>query len=175
MNWVALGAIAELLGAIAVLATLYYLSLQIKINSMEITKSSEIQRAQSTYSTNAMWINIWQPLMQDPSLAEIYLRGIRGEQLTDVESFRFCVYINTFLAMVEAVYNQVKAETSFAELAEVSKLFELINPYLDKLLNTSTGSHWLSEEAPSLFTPEFLEDLHSSRLTDTTANKPVTL
>ena len=69
--------------------------------------------------------------------------------------------------MVEAVYNQVKAETSFAELAEVSKLFELINPYLDKLLNTSIGNDWLSEEAPSLFTPEFLEDLHSSRLTDT--------
>jgi len=167
MNWEALGALAELLGAIAVLATLYYLSLQIKINSKEITKSSEIQRAQSTYSTNEMWINIWQPLMQDPALAEIYLKGIRGEPLTDVESFRFCVYINTFLAMVEAVYNQVKAETSFAELAEVSKLFELINPYLDKLLNTSIGNDWLSEEAPSLFTPEFLEDLHSSRLTDT--------
>lgn len=166
MNWEAVGALAELLGAIAVLATLYYLSLQIKINSKEITKSSEIQRAQSTYSTNEMWINIWQPLMQDAALAEIYLKGIRGESLTDVESFRFCVYINTFLTMVETVYNQVKAETSFAELDEISKLFELINPYLDKLLNTNIGSDWLSEQAPSLFTPEFLEDLHSSRLMD---------
>jgi hypothetical protein len=46
MNWDALGAIGEIIGAVAVIATLYYLSLQIKINSNEISKSADVQRAQ---------------------------------------------------------------------------------------------------------------------------------
>ena len=65
--------------------------------------------------------------------------------------------------MAEAVYNQIKTETSFAELDEVTKLLELINLYLNKLFDSSIGSDWRSEEAPSVFIPEFLEDLHSSR------------
>ena len=36
MDWDALGAMGEIIGAIAVLATLYYLSNQIKINSEQI-------------------------------------------------------------------------------------------------------------------------------------------
>ena len=163
MNWEALGALGEIIGAVAVIATLYYLSQQIKMNSEEITKSRDAQRAQSTYSTNEMWIKVWQPLMQDSELAELYLKAINGGQLDHVEAFRFCVYINTFLAMAEAVYNQIKADTSFSELDEVQKLFELTAPYINRLLDTDVGRTWLSDEAPHLFTPEFLEDLHASR------------
>ena len=112
MNWDALGAVGEIIGAGAVIATLYYLSLQIKINSIEISKSADVQRAQSTHNTNAMYIQVWQPLMQDSELASIYLKGINNELLDDVERLRFCVYINTFLALIEAAYTQVKADTS---------------------------------------------------------------
>ena len=58
MNWEALGALGEIIGAVAVIATLYYLSQQIKMNSEEITKSRDAQRAQSTYSTNELWIKV---------------------------------------------------------------------------------------------------------------------
>ena len=37
MNWDAIGAMGEIIGAIAVLATLYYLSGQIKINSRRLS------------------------------------------------------------------------------------------------------------------------------------------
>ena len=87
MNWEALGALGEIIGAVAVIATLYYLSQQIKMNSEEITKSRDAQRAQSTYSTNEMWIKVWQPLMQDSELAELYLKAINGGQLDHVEAF----------------------------------------------------------------------------------------
>ena len=52
MNWDALGAISEIIGA-AVIATLYCLSLQIKINSIEISQSADVRRAQSNHNTNA--------------------------------------------------------------------------------------------------------------------------
>jgi hypothetical protein len=34
---------------------------------------------------------------------------------------------------------------------------------MDKILNSTVGDNWLTEEAPSLFTKEFLRDLHQSR------------
>ena len=157
MNWDALGAIGEIIGAGAVIATLYQLSLQIKINSIEISKFADVQRAQSTHNTNAMYIQVWQPLMQDSELAAIYLKGINDELLDEVERLRYCVYINTFLALVEGAYTQVKADTSFGGLDEVTALFELMNPYMNKIPNSAVGDGWLKEEAPSLFANEFEE------------------
>ncbi|MGY8853907.1 MAG: hypothetical protein ACKVKN_13460 [Pseudomonadales bacterium] len=70
MNWDALGAISEIIGA-AVIATLYYLSLQIKINSIETSQSADVRRAQSNHNTNALYIQVWQPLMLNSVLAAI--------------------------------------------------------------------------------------------------------
>jgi len=70
MNWDALGAISEIIGA-AVIATLYCLSLQIKINSIETSQSADVRRAQSNHNTNALYIQVWQPLMLNSVLAAI--------------------------------------------------------------------------------------------------------
>jgi len=70
MNWDALGAISEIIGA-AVIATLYYLSLRIKINSIETSQSADVRRAQSNHNTNALYIQVWQPLMLNSVLPAI--------------------------------------------------------------------------------------------------------
>ena len=116
MNWDAIGAMGEIIGAIAVLATLYYLSGQIKINSREIERANDYQSAQSVLGTNGLYVQIWQPLMQDNELAAIYLKGIENAPMSKVEEFRFCTYINTFLALIEALINQNEAGVSFDEL-----------------------------------------------------------
>ena len=46
MNWDALGAMGEIVGALAVLATLYYLAAQIKMQNRELEKSNDHVRAQ---------------------------------------------------------------------------------------------------------------------------------
>ena len=80
--------------------------------------------------------------------------------MSKVEEFRFCTYINTFLALIEALINQNEAGVSFDELNDdVETTFDLLNPYLEKILNTVVGKRWLEEEAPSLFTHEFLDAL----------------
>ena len=95
--------------------------------------------------------------MQDNELAAIYLKGVNEESMSEVEELRFCTYINTFLALIEAVINQNEAGIGFEELNEgVDSTFALMNPYLSKILNTKVGKKWLTEEAPSLFTEEFL-------------------
>ena len=39
----------------------------------------------------------------------------------------------------------------------------LLAPYLNKILNTESGNRWFEEEAPSLFTREFLQVVASFR------------
>ena len=46
MNWDALGAIAELLGAIAVFLTLAYLTVQVKQNSKALEQQNQFSAAQ---------------------------------------------------------------------------------------------------------------------------------
>jgi len=46
MNWETIGSISELVGAIAVLATLIYLAMQIRQNAQSIDRQTEIARAQ---------------------------------------------------------------------------------------------------------------------------------
>ena len=164
MDWDALGAMGEIIGAIAVIGTLYYLSNQIKLNSKQVEKANDYQRAQSTLAGNDYYLRVWQPLMQDAELASIYLKGVNEEPLDAVSEFRFCTYINTFLAWMEAAMMQIKSELSFSEFNDntddMAALFEKANPYLSKLLNTSVGRKWLEEEAQSLFADEFLENLY---------------
>ena len=52
MNWDALGAIGEIIGAVAVLATLYYLAAQIKMQNRELEKSNKNVTAQLSFDIN---------------------------------------------------------------------------------------------------------------------------
>lgn len=47
MNWEATGAIADIVGATAVLATLIYLALQIRQNSRSINQQNDMAKAQT--------------------------------------------------------------------------------------------------------------------------------
>ena len=45
MNWEALGALGEIVGAVAVLGTLYYLAAQIRTQNQQLEKSNDHARA----------------------------------------------------------------------------------------------------------------------------------
>ena len=68
MNWEALGAIAELLGAIGVIATLLYLSRQIENNSKQLEGAATI--AVHTYERSLI-----EGLYENPQLWEIVKKG----------------------------------------------------------------------------------------------------
>ena len=53
MNWDAIGAIAEIAGAMAVLLTLIFIAKQISIHSTELERANQFHNAQSTMSNNA--------------------------------------------------------------------------------------------------------------------------
>jgi len=164
VSWEALGALGEIGGALAVIATLYLLYKQIRLNTKELERANLHQSAQSTMSNNALYVQIWQPLMQDAELADIYLRAIKGEVLSEIDSLRFSVYINTVFALGEAAYFQTRSGIGFDELSDDAvEVIDVFNVYMLKLLGTETGKVWFESDAPSLYTEEFLRVVGNAR------------
>jgi predicted small secreted protein len=89
MNWDALGAIGEIIGAIAVLATLYYLAAQIKMQNRELEKSNKNVTAQLSFDINNMLINNNDALMRDKEFVQIYQKGISNQLLDEIEAIQF--------------------------------------------------------------------------------------
>jgi hypothetical protein len=102
MNWEALGAIANLLAAIGVIATLIYLSVQIRQNNNQLRGAATIavydyQRARTD------------TLTEDQELYKIALRGNEDlDSLTDWERQRFTIWAIKETGMWEMCHRLMK-------------------------------------------------------------------
>ena len=75
MNWDALGAIGELVGATAVVLTLGYLAVQIR-------QSSKSSRQQSYNDLVTRRVNIFNKLVESDKVTAIVIAGMRGDAMT---------------------------------------------------------------------------------------------
>ena len=75
MNWDALGAMGEIAGAIAVIATLFFLARQLQVNTRELEKTNEYQRTTSVVASNEIYNEVWCP-GPDSNRHGILFRGI---------------------------------------------------------------------------------------------------
>ena len=158
INWDAIGAIGELVGAAAVLATLFYLAQQIKHSHKSQVRANELAQASSIAESNAMFQSVWQQLANDGELADIYQRAMSGENLNPVESVRFIGFLNSFFGWMEALYSQTVVDLGFADVGS-HDFFNIAKPFVSKLLNTRTGQAWWSSEAKSYYSPRFYNDI----------------
>jgi len=102
MNWEALGAIAELLGAIGVIATLVYLSAQIRHNNEQL-------RGAATTAVYEYQRTLTGMLSADPELYKIALRG--NEDLASLDAWeqqRFTIWAIHETGMWEMCHRLLK-------------------------------------------------------------------
>ena len=83
MNWEAVGAVAELLGAIGVIASLFYLASQIRRNS------ESVEAATARALTDATQMRLL-AAAQNRTLAEGYNKAVRGDDLS--EAYQALIY-----------------------------------------------------------------------------------
>ncbi len=89
MNWDAVGAIAELLGAIGVIISLVYLAAQIRQNTRQIGEHSRELRIAAIDAIANSFSRFRDPLIRDADLAALWLRGIGDWQgLDEIERVR---------------------------------------------------------------------------------------
>jgi len=101
-----LGALGELVAALATIATLLYLAVQIRQNNRNLQESTSA-------SMNQGWASINSRLSSDEQFAEIFIRGREGlEALTPVEVERFRAFVQDIVNM--AVYEDGLKASQYA-------------------------------------------------------------
>ena len=97
MNWEAIGAVGEVLGAIGVIVTLAYLAVQIRQNSA-MMRSSAVQSSNSRITGTA-------GLVANSESAAVLARGMRSlNQLDEGERTHFTSMISTLFITMDSTY-----------------------------------------------------------------------
>ena len=93
-----LGAVGELVGAIAVVATLIYLSIQLRQTAASV-------RSSVAAVGSGVMTQVWQLAIDKPELADMLQRGNQGAQdLSDNEFFRYHIFLGTVLRGFEQYF-----------------------------------------------------------------------
>ncbi len=127
MDWTMVGALGELLGAVAVVASLIYVGRQIKQNTA-VAKAEAYRDISLRYSQVAMeWV--------DPAFLPVYVQifdGATEDDLSREEGLQAAGYIESLLRLYETVYRQVEAgvldEGAFQNLGEILFTLPIFTP-----------------------------------------------
>ena len=90
MNWEAIGAIAELLGAIGVILSLAYLAVQIRQNTKQLSLNARSMQAASGDAWMQYGVSFRGNLIRDPGVAQLFRTGLAGDSpLSENDQVRF--------------------------------------------------------------------------------------
>jgi hypothetical protein len=144
VNWDAIGAVGEIIGAFAVLATLAYLALQVRQNTMQMRATSHHAISDSLNHINILFA-------ENSEVSEIWLKGCDDRSsLTHEQKWRFDATLRAYFHVCETMYFQAEVGTG----DQAIKLAEERGMVM--ILATPGGREWWVEN-PYGFTVEFRE------------------
>lgn len=130
MNWDAIGAIGEIVGASAVVMSLVYLASQIRIQNRESRAASVHQVIEGYRSSIAA--------LHEPEMAEVWVRAISDyDSLSESQRLRFVVYLTVALRSFEDAYFQWREGRLEAEIWQ-----GLIAPLVDVKSTSAFERFW---------------------------------
>lgn len=141
MDWDAIGAIAELGGAIGVIATLFYLGLQIR-------RSASAENANAYYDLVNGWHHATALLLESNSRAT-FMRALDGyDDLTDDERFQFHILAAQIVDRFESML-----QFRFLGVTDKTHPDEQYTPFVaDLMSNVGFKRFWQAEQ--SYFSPQ---------------------
>ena len=149
MNWDALGAIAEMIGGIAVLITLVYLAVQVR-------HANRIQRQTLLSNQTAHWVANCQTIGAHPELNRAWHKALRGADLTQEERWQWSILLYGVILDFEEMYFLHK------EGYEYEFRWQSIQRALRNYLNTPAGGRWWGAVKHLYFDPEVVDYIDSS-------------
>lgn len=133
MNWDALGAAGEILGAIAVVATIVYLARQVRDNSTQV-------KLNTTQSYAALVQDAWVPIYNDKDTIRIWHHGQADpDALNESE-------LKTFYLFMDRLMNNAIPLLAHYEAGVISEAeFEHYRAFYLFQITTAGGSKWHGE------------------------------
>ena len=133
MNWDALGAVGELVGAAAVLATLVYLSIQVRANSLQVRLGSAI-------SLNHLINEAFDPIYNTDRNIHIWTHGISSpDTLNDEDQAVFSLFMARLVHVLLTAL--IHDEHAVLESDQARRYLGS----LKSILESPGGRYWLSE------------------------------
>ena len=162
MNWEAIGAVGEVGGAIAVVATLVYLARQIQ-------SGTRAAAAATTWDASRLLAEYHGRMNQRPELASILFRGYAGpDGLDDQERMQFLAMTAEIFHIMEGLYRQWRLgflsdeawrpierglrrqlQTSLIDewwASEMAVLSDEFRHYVDSIRDASDESDWKARD-----------------------------
>jgi hypothetical protein len=151
MHWDALGAVAEMLGAIAVFATLIYLAIQTRDNV-------RVLRARAVWDAQVSFVEVNETLGDGGTVSELVFRSLAGSaELSTYEQYLVHRFASGWFQRMEAQYALYKAGILDKEV------WQLRRGYAKAILdNPLFRKSWELDKENSMFTEAFIESIDSS-------------
>ena len=149
MNWDAIGASAELLGAAGVIVTVIYLAVQIRQNTNQIEIQTNSSRAESEREVLEAWNTVMADLAESPEIADIIGRGLSDyNSLAQAEKAIFFTRIGRVLnhhyTQIRALENGLGDEDLLQAIANV--IVATLNSPGGRQFWDSCGHLWVQHE-----------------------------
>jgi len=142
VNWDAFGAIAEVLGALAVIVSIVYLAAQVRHTRFQLQAQAEdniISRAFDAYS----------PLYEGQNVT-VFRRGLQSPvSLNEDEAFLFQLLMDRQRGAFASVVRRLDDKAVTSELS-----FRMLQGYKKLFLETEGGRHWLDTAKQSMSNAE---------------------
>jgi hypothetical protein len=149
VDWNAIGAVGEILGAVAVVITLLYLSKQIQ----QYSRSVQVAALRDTTS---QW-NHWSELLaMSPDLAEIVARGNHSfKSLAEADALRYGAFIQTF-------FDNVESNLTLVQTHKVDKDIDAIESIVRRRMLIKGYVEWWEENTTD-YGGEFVDWINTQR------------
>ncbi len=145
MQWEAIGAIAEALGAVAVIVSIMYLAVQVRQTRVQL-------QAQAEDAITARSFDAYSPVYEGNN-ASIFRRGLKcPQELSEDEAFVFRLLMDRQRGAFATIVRRARAGSISKELAK-----RLLAAYRYLFLRTEGGKLWLSEAKDTMSHPELKE------------------
>jgi hypothetical protein len=144
MDWDAIGAVGEIIGALAVLVTLVYLARQIRQNTGAL-------RAAALNSSIQAASLIRSEMFNSEELSELFLLGSsRPDELDEVQAYRFRNIVSNMLWAIWNFYSQYR----YADLSD--EAWQSQKYVIVRILSTPGGARYW-EQSKQEFDTQFVE------------------
>jgi hypothetical protein len=128
MNWDALGALGDLIGGFAVVASLIYLAVQVRHSARQTNENTRALRITSRQAVQEAFAR-WRALLSDARLAELYLRGSQDySALSRDERFQFGLVAQEMFYAYETLFVQSSGVGTTSAATAVEQISIAVRP-----------------------------------------------
>lgn len=140
-------AVGSLLGAIAVVATVLYLAMQVR-------HGTRASRAESINQLNSQFRDIMFELARSGDLAKAHRLAASDQEVDEDTSIRYRAYLSGLFAFFEEAY-LVHQSGSYSEDLGGQDLVDFMAPMIRRFLAGQLAKRWWREESANLYVADF--------------------